>query len=135
TTCVIDFAGAGLESPQDTLAAWHHKAQGRAAVDYAFHLTVTDVPHDPAQAEVGFRWFVSEGVTSVKLYLAHPDRLMVDDGTLARALAAGKATGVLVCVHAESGRDAARLTEDVLARDETSPEALPLARPAWIEAE
>jgi dihydropyrimidinase len=55
TTCVIDFAGAGRESPQDALTAWHAKAEGRAAVDYAFHLTVTDVPRDLAAAEVRLR--------------------------------------------------------------------------------
>jgi dihydropyrimidinase len=74
-------------------------------------------------------------VTSVKLYLAYPDRLMVDDDTLARALAAGRATGVLVCVHAESGLEAVRLTDEALARDETGPAGLPRARPPWIEAD
>ena len=35
--------------------------------------------------------------------MAYPDRLMVDDETLGRALAASRRTGVRVCVHAEDG--------------------------------
>src|SRR5881392_972761 len=50
TTCVIDFAGAGRESPAEALREWHAKADG-AAVDFGFHLTVTAVPSDPGEAE------------------------------------------------------------------------------------
>src|SRR5712692_2590656 len=46
TTCVIDFAGAGREPPEEALRTWHQKADGKAAVDYGFHLTITDVPED-----------------------------------------------------------------------------------------
>src|SRR5438128_6799843 len=93
TTCVVDFAGAGRESPEEALEAWHEKAAGRAAVDYGFHLTVTSVPEDAAEARALFRWFVEQGVASVKLYMAYPERLMVDDATLARAMAASRETG------------------------------------------
>src|SRR5262249_19650672 len=103
TTCVIDFAGAGREPPDEALEAWHAKAEGRAAIDYAFHLTVTDVPEDSGAAQALLAGFVERGVTSVKLYLAYPERLMVDPATLARALRASRATGVLVAVHAEDG--------------------------------
>ncbi len=134
TTCVIDFAGAGRESPDEALVAWHAKAEARAAIDYGFHLTVTAVPEDPAEAEGLFRWFAVQGVTSVKLYLAYPDRLMVDPQTLERALAAGKRAGVLVCVHAEDGLDADRRTRQVLAQGRTEPSGLIEARPPEVEA-
>src|SRR5207253_1447349 len=103
TTCVVDFAGAGRESPEMALRVWHEKAAGRAAIDYGFHLTVTTVPSDPEEARRLFAWMVSQGVTSVKLYMAYPERLMVDDDTLSRAFAAGAATGVRVSIHAEDG--------------------------------
>ena len=135
TTCVIDFAGAGREDPDDALREWHAKADGVAAIDYGFHLTITSVPEDPAEAAARFRSFVEAGVTSVKLYLAYPDRLMVDDATLSRALVAAKAAGVLVCVHAEDGLAAQRRTEAVIATGETGPAGLALARPAEIEAD
>ncbi|HEX9122272.1 MAG TPA: dihydropyrimidinase [Actinomycetota bacterium] len=134
TTCVIDFAGAGREAPDEALRVWHAKAEDRAVVDYGFHLTVTSVPEDPVEAEGLFRWFALQGVTSVKLYLAYPERLMVDPPTLRRALAAGKHTGVLVCVHAEDGMDADRRTRQVLASGRTDPSALIDARPPEVEA-
>src|SRR5207249_797471 len=79
TTCVLDFAGAGRESPDEALRTWHEKARGRAAIDYGFHLTLTSVPEDAVEARRRFEWMVSRGVTSVKLYMAYPERLMVDD--------------------------------------------------------
>ncbi|MFB3739157.1 MAG: dihydropyrimidinase [Candidatus Velamenicoccus archaeovorus] len=134
TTCVVDFAGAGREPPDEALRVWHAKAEGRAVIDYGFHLTVTAVPEDPAEAEGLFRWFALQGVTSVKLYLAYPERLMVDPATLERALVAAKRIGVLVCVHAEDGSDADRRTRQLLAAGRTDPSALALARPPEVEA-
>jgi dihydropyrimidinase len=134
TTTVIDFAGAGREPAEEALRTWHDKADGRAVIDYGFHLTVTEVPEDHPDAVERFRGFVAEGVTSVKLYLAYPERLMVDAPTLRRALAAGREAGVLVCVHAEDGLEAVRRTRAVLARGETGPSGIVEARPPAIEA-
>lgn len=134
TTCVVDFAGAGRESPEEALGAWHEKADGRAAIDYGLHLTVTSVPEEPELALALFRSFVGAGVTSVKLYLAYPERLMVDARTLGNALRAGREAGVLVCVHAEDGLAAEQRTAAVLAEGERSPAGLPRARPPEIEA-
>src|SRR5205085_9521267 len=74
TTCVVDFAGAGREPWEEALEAWHDRADGRAVIDYGFHLTVTEVPEDPAESRDRFRAFADRGVTSVKLYMAYPDR-------------------------------------------------------------
>lgn len=134
TTCVVDFAGAGREPPEEALRTWHEKANGKALVDYGFHATVTSVPEDASEAAVLFRWFASEGVTSVKLYLAYPERLMVDEATLGRAMVAAKTAGVLVCVHAEDGVEADRRTLRVLAEGHTGPDGLLRARPPEIEA-
>jgi dihydropyrimidinase len=134
TTCVVDFAGAGRESPDMALREWHAKADGRSVVDYGFHLTVTSVPEDPGQARQLFSWFVEQGVASVKLYMAYPDRLMVDDGTLRRALDAARETGVLVCVHAEDGAEVERRTREGLREGAIGPEALPGTRPPEVEA-
>jgi hypothetical protein len=86
-------------------------------IDHGFHLTVTNVLGHPREAADRFRWFVSEGVTSVRLYLAYPERLMVDEPTLRRAMAARDEAGV----HAEDGLEAVRLTADVLAAGEPGP--------------
>jgi dihydropyrimidinase len=134
TTCVVDFAGAGREPPDEALETWHAKADGRAAIDYGFHLTVTSVPEDPGEALAQFRWIVERGVTSVKLYMAYPERLMVDDDTLGRAIAAGREAGVRVCVHAEDGLEVERLIARAIAEGRTGPAAIASARPPAVEA-
>jgi dihydropyrimidinase len=134
TTCLIDFAGAGRETPAQALRDWHAKANGRAAVDYGFHLTITSVPEEHDEARELFGAFAAGGVTSAKLYLAYPDRLMVDQATLGRAIKAAAAAGVLVCVHAEDGTQVERLTAETIATGETGPSGLPSARPPEVEA-
>jgi dihydropyrimidinase len=135
TTCIVDFAGAGREAAAEALATWHAKAAGRAVIDYGFHLTVTSVPEHPEEAEALFAWFVEQGVTSVKLYMAYPERLMVDDATLARAFVAGRATGVRVCVHAEDGAEIERLTAEALREGPGGPATNSRVRPASVEAD
>ena len=134
TTCILDFAGAGRESPEEALRVWHDKARGKASIDYGFHLTVTNVPEDPGAAHELFAGLVEQGVTSVKLYLAYPDRLMVDDDTLRRALVAGTETGVLVCVHAEDGAEVERLTSQAVREGLREAETLIRTRPPEVEA-
>ncbi|GAA4402788.1 dihydropyrimidinase [Fodinibacter luteus] len=134
TTCVVDFAGAGREPWEEALATWHGRARGRAVVDYGFHLTITELPERLDDAVRRFERFVEEGVTSVKLYMAYPDRLMVDDETLGRALAASRLTGVRVCVHAEDGTTVEALAAAALAAGRTGPEAVPSVRPPSVEA-
>jgi dihydropyrimidinase len=134
TTCVVDFAGAGREPWREALATWHERARGRAVVDYGFHLTVTELPEQTESAVQRFAEFVEQGVSSVKLYLAYPDRLMVDDATLGRALAAARRTGVRVCVHAEDGAAIETLSGEALAAGRTGPEALPSVHPPAVEA-
>jgi len=135
TTSIIDFAGAGREPWDEALATWHERADGRAVVDYGFHLTVTELPEDAAAARTRFEEFAARGVTSVKLYMAYPDRLMVDDETLGRALAAARATGVRVCVHAEDGATIEQLTTEALRSGRFGPDAIPAVRPPSVEAD
>ena len=135
TTCVVDFAGAGRDPWREALATWHERADGRAVVDYGFHLTVTDLPEDLEGARERFRAFAAAGVTSVKLYMAYPERLMVDDDTLGRALRASVDTGVRVCIHAEDGATIERNIAAARAEGRTGPEAIPSVRPPSVEAE
>jgi dihydropyrimidinase len=132
---VLDFAGAGREPPDEALRAWHARARERVAVDYGFHLTLTSIPDDPLEARRLFESFVRKGVTSVKLYLAYPERLMVDEATLSRALRAGAEANVLVCVHAEDGHEIDRRAgEAIRTGGGVHPEELPATRPPSVEA-
>lgn len=134
TTCVIDFAGAGREPWTEALAAWHARADGSAVVDFGFHLTVTELPDDPAAATERFRRFAEQGVASVKLYMAYPERLMVDDATLRIALAASNESGVRVMVHAEDGPEIERLKSEALAAGLGAAATGAAVRPPRVEA-
>jgi len=134
TTCVIDFAGSRRQAPEEALREWHTKAEGRAAVDYSFHVNLAAVPEAPEEARAMFQRLSAEGVASVQLHMANPERYMVDDRALARALSAGAESGVLVCVHAEDGREVGRRTVSLLSQGRTDPRALLAARPPGVEA-
>ncbi|HEX2848921.1 MAG TPA: dihydropyrimidinase [Acidimicrobiales bacterium] len=135
TTCIVDFAGAGREPWDAALATWHDRARGRAVIDYGFHLTVTELPSGLEDSIDRFRAFIEEGVTSVKLYMAYPERLMVDDETLRRALEASRLTGVRVCVHAEDGATVEALSAAALEAGRTGIDAIPSVRPPSVEAD
>ena len=61
-------------SLQDGLAAWHAKADGNCAIDYAFHLIIGDVNDDSLKEMDAL---VDEGVTSFKLFMAYPGVLLL----------------------------------------------------------
>src|SRR5207245_300622 len=84
TTTLVDFAiqqkGEALRKGLD---AWHAKAEGRAAIDYGFHMIVTDLPQS-VEEEMGA--LVKEGVTSFKLFMAYPGVLLLDDASIFKAM-------------------------------------------------
>jgi len=111
---------------------WMRKAEGKAAIDFGFHMIVTDLP--PA-AEREMDALVAEGVTSFKLFTAYPGRLMVDDATIFRALGRTARNGGTVLVHAENGGVIEELVKRALAEGKTAPRYHALTRPARAEAE
>ena len=101
TTAVVDFAVQTHGRPmREAWETWMRKAEGKAAVDYGFHMIVTDL--SPAGLEE-MDELVAEGVTTFKLFMAYPGRLMVDDGTIFRVLRRTVENGGLVLMHAENG--------------------------------
>jgi dihydropyrimidinase len=133
TTMHIDFAiqpkGATL---RETLDMWHAKANGKAAVDYGFHLAITDLP-DRVMDEIAKapEW----GVTSLKLFMAYKGSLMIDDATLFRAMEQAAQHGLLIMVHAENGDAIDILVRQALEAGHTDPKYHALTRPPELEAE
>ncbi|HXF06310.1 MAG TPA: hypothetical protein VNM72_12980 [Blastocatellia bacterium] len=84
-TPIIDFAvrykGQSLTQALDN---WHQKANGKPAIDYSFHLIVTDLPAERLPELK--RLIHQEGVTSFKLFRAYPGVFLVDDGTIFKAM-------------------------------------------------
>jgi dihydropyrimidinase len=132
TTTVVDFATAYRgQTPAEGLARWHAKARGRAVVDYSFHMSLTELvrPADDVVAEL-----VEAGITSLKLYMTYPDRLMVSDDVIAAVLTAAGRAGALVCLHCEDDATIARLRAEALAARRTGPKWHAWSRPPEAEA-
>jgi dihydropyrimidinase len=133
TTTVVDFAiqprGGALRAGLDD---WHAKADGNCAIDYAFHMIMSDVNEGSLKE---MEALVGEGVTSFKLFMAYPGVLYSDDGQILRALQRGAETGGLILMHAENGIAIDVLIEQALARGETDPRYHGIVRHELLEAE
>ena len=134
TTTIIDFAiqykGESLTQAIDN---WHRKAEGKPAIDYGFHLIVSELP-DERTPELK-RVIHDDGVTSFKLFMAYPGAFLVDDGTIFKAMSAAAEAGGLVCMHAENGIVIQELIKRALAEGHTAPKYHALTRPTKAEAE
>ncbi len=134
TTTIIDFAVQYKgETLTQALENWHRKAEGKTAVDYGFHLIVTDLPDERLPE---FKRIIhEEGITSFKLFMAYPGVFLVDDATIFRAMTAAAEHGALICMHAESGLVIQEMVRRALAEGKTAPKYHALTRPTKAEAE
>jgi dihydropyrimidinase len=133
TTCIVDFAiqykGQTLHHAWET---WMKKAEGNAAIDYGFHMIMTDLTD---QVEQEMDALVREGVTSFKLFMAYPGVFMMDDASIFRALLRTGKNGGTICMHAENGGVIDVLVKKALAEGKTAPKYHALTRPVQAEAE
>ena len=133
TTSVVDFAVQTRGRPmREAWETWMRKAEGKAVLDYGFHMIVTDLGPDGLEEMDAL---VAEGVTTFKLFMAYPGRLMVDDATIFRALRRTADNGGMVLMHAENGGVIEELVARARAEGRTAPKWHALTRPARSEAE
>ncbi|MET8487470.1 dihydropyrimidinase [Streptomyces tendae] len=133
TTTIVDFAIQSVgRSLRAGLDAWHAKAEGNCAIDYAFHMIVSDV-NEKTLKEMDL--LVEEGVTSFKQFMAYPGVFYSDDGQILRAMQRAAENGGLIMMHAENGIAIDVLVEQALARGETDPRFHGEVRKALLEAE
>jgi dihydropyrimidinase len=133
TTSIVDFATQSRgESLHQAWDAWAQRAEGRAVIDYGFHMTITDLA---SGVEQEMDDLVAGGITSFKVFMAYRGRLMLDDGTIFRVLRRTAANGGLVCVHAENGDVIDVLVREALAAGRTAPVHHARTRPALAEGE
>ncbi|MGW4546303.1 dihydropyrimidinase [Streptomyces violaceorubidus] len=133
TTTIVDFAIQSVgHSLRSGLDAWHAKAEGNCAIDYAFHMIVSDVNQETLKE---MDLLVEEGVTSFKQFMAYPGVFYSDDGQILRAMQRAAENGGLIMMHAENGIAIDVLVEQALARGETDPRFHGEVRKALLEAE
>jgi dihydropyrimidinase len=133
TTTIVDFAiqsvGQSLRGGLDT---WHAKADAQCAIDYAFHMIVSDVTeHSLKEMDI----LVEEGVTSFKMFMAYPGVFYSDDGKILRAMQRAAGNGGLTMMHAENGIAIDVLVQQALEAGRTDPRYHGEVRHALLEAE
>lgn len=133
TTTIIDFA---VQNKGESMLAgadkWHQKAEGKAVIDYGFHLITTDF-EDKNKPEM-FK-LIDEGITSFKLFMAYPGVFLSDDATIFRAMSAAGERGGLVCMHAENGIVINEIIKRFREQGRLAPKYHALTRPTIAEAE
>ncbi len=133
TTTIIDFAVQPRGgSFRDGLAAWHEKADGKACIDYGFHVIVSDM-RDDLLPEMDA--LVDEGVTTFKLFTAYPGVFLSGDDAIFKALKQTATNGGLVLMHAENGPVIDVVAAELVAGGTTDPIGHGLARYSIFEGE
>ncbi len=134
TTTVIDFCLTQKGRPLlESLQEWHAKAEGKAAIDYGFHLMIGEM-NDQVLEELP-QIIEEEGVSSFKVFMAYKNQFQADDGILFQTLQKAKEYGALVMVHAENGDVIDLLVQQALADGRTEPIHHALTRPSMLEGE
>src|SRR3954469_10564375 len=133
TTSIIDFAiqykGKTFEQ---TLDDWDAKAEGKCAIDYSYHLAVTEyeAKHAPE-----FRKVIDRGISTFKIFLAYPGVFMIDDTTMFRVMQSAGAAGGMTLVHAENGIAIQQMIENLVAAGKMEPKHHAESRPPTMQAD
>jgi dihydropyrimidinase len=134
TTTIIDFAfqGEGI-GVMHSIDEAMKRADGKSSIDYGFHMVARHI-NDQVLVDMKSA-ILNEGVTSFKLYMAYPGKMMVDDSDILQVLKLAGQTGGIVCLHAENGIVIEQLIREALNQGHTSPRYHTLTRPSILEGE
>ena len=127
TTTVIDFIAQDKESLLENVKIWHLKADNKAAIDFSFHMNVTQF-NENVKKEIPL--LRKEGINSLKVFTAYNGRLRLQDGEIYQVMRIAKDNGLLVMVHAENGDVIEYLVAEALLEGRTTPEWHAYTRPA-----
>ena len=133
TTTVIPFA---LQQRGQSLRAavedYHRRADGKAVIDYAFHLIVTDPTEQVLGQELPA--LIKDGYSSFKIYMTYDD-LKLNDRQILEVLALARREGALTMVHAENSDCIGWLTEQLELAGKAAPKYHATSRPIVVERE
>ena len=133
TTTVIPFAAQVKgESLRAAVDDYHRRSDGRAHVDYSFHLIVSDPTPEVLSNELPA--LIREGYTSFKIYMTYDD-LKLDDGQILDVLDIARQHGAMAMVHAENADCIEWLTKRLEAAGRTAPRFHAHSRPMLVERE
>lgn len=132
TTTMIDFVEAAPhQSLVDALAERKSLAENRAAIDFAFHMTLSDARQLTLDE---IPTMIESGVTSFKAYTTY-EGLRLTDGDFLKALKAISVHKGILIVHAENDSIVKHFTQELLDSGKLAPQYHPLSRPDIAEGE
>ena len=133
TTTIIPFAAQYRgQSLREVVRDYHERAEGKAVVDYAFHLIISD-PSGPVLGQE-LPALIKDGYTSFKIYMTY-DALKLDDREILDVLALARREGAMVMVHAENHDVISWLSERLLEHGHTAPKFHSVAHASAAERE
>src|SRR5580700_4598251 len=132
TTFIEMCCPSRLDDALEGYNLWKSKAEGHAACDYSFHMSVTKY-EDKTEGQL--REIVADGIASFKIFLAYKNFFGVDDGEMYQTLELARKLGVIVTAHCENAELIGRLQQRLLAQGKTGPEWHEPSRPESVEAE
>jgi dihydropyrimidinase len=133
TTTVIPFAAQQKgQSLRAAVRDYHQRAEGRAHVDHAFHLIVSDPTEEVLKHELP--QLIAEGYTSFKISMTYDD-LKLDDGQILDVLEVARRHDAMAMIHAENADCIEWLTKRLEASGRTAPRFHAHARPMLVERE
>src|SRR3984957_5956389 len=127
TTTLMPFAAQMKgQSLREAVSDYHCRANGKAFVDYAFHLIVTDPTPQVLGQELPA--LIRDGYTSFKIYMTY-DTLKLSDREILDVLALARSEGALVMIHAENADCVGWLTDRLERGGHFAPKFHAAARP------
>jgi len=133
TTTVIPFAAqAKGQSLRAAVEDYHRRAEGKAVIDYAFHMIVSDPTEKVLKEELP--QLIREGYTSFKIYMTYDD-MKLNDRQILDLLAVARREGAMAMIHAENSDCIAWLTEQLEEAGLTAPKYHATSRPMLVERE
>ena len=133
TTTIVPFAAQHRgQRLRDVVADYHRLAEGRAFIDYGFHLIVSDPTEALLREDLPD--LVAQGCPSLKVYMTY-EALKLTDRQLLDVFDAASHLGAIVLVHAENSDAVAWQTARLLAAGRHEPRHHAASRPSLAEGE
>ncbi|MDA7945945.1 MAG: dihydropyrimidinase [Hyphomicrobiaceae bacterium] len=133
TTTVVPFAAQHRgQSISDVVKAYRALAEEKAAIDYHFHIIVTDPTEDVLTKELPP--LLEDGFRTLKLFLTY-DLMKVDDYQTLQVMEVARKHGALIVTHAENNEMIRWATEKLVKNGHTEPKFHAVSHPRLAEAE
>lgn len=132
-TTIIPFAAQHRgQSLRQIVQDAHGRAEGKAIIDYAFHLIISDPTEQVLGQELPA--LIRDGYTSFKIYMTY-DALQLDDREILDVLVTARRERAMVMVHAENYAIISWLADRLIEAGHSAPKFHAVAHAAPAERE